>query len=241
MSVSIQCEKEFTITVKAKDKLKAYYRAENLVGGILSDDVDGHDFNFSPHGNNLPSIIPGKIGNAFEYLAFDPGVGYEGDTVIVGDPIFDVADKSWLLRFWLNHGPMVFEAEQLIWNNENQISLGITNNGQIHVFTEPDGSNDIFSAVLSPGVWYRVIAFGDVLHGILGLKIDNNPTQTSFYTGSASFLYNFVSMGFDRLNDYNLALDEIGFWKDYIWTQADFDKDWNNGNGITFPEAQQIG
>jgi hypothetical protein len=86
--------------------------------------------------------------------------------------------------------------------------------------------------------WHRIIATLDVVTRDISVQVDNGSVHHQSAALPAWSWRGDDILWIGTLTStpaYTSYLDEIGYWRDYIFTDADRLCDWNDGDGVTFP------
>ena len=177
---------------------------------------------------------PGKIGNAFEIGPLDFGSWHESTRQGLNTVQGDFTVRFWYKNEWgLNDAYVDHEDDA---GNRWLILSRWGVNGEYFEFSISGDSNWAYvdSEEFTYGPWHLITAYkrGDEI----GIRVDNGVNTTAPFVSDAlpaSSAYLWVA---GPLPWYlYICIDELALWKDYAFTDADFDLDWNNGNGRTWP------
>jgi hypothetical protein len=151
--------------------------------------------------------------------------------------LFDVFEQSFTIRFWMR---LLEPGTDDLFMDLNDLGPpgsqwrfeidSPTNKARFTLFGQALLSNE---AIPIDGQFHRVVVSRDFDGSLLTIKIDDNPTLSDLYTGtdaSAALDYFFIGN-----TGFAFDMDELGIWKDYVWTEADETYDWNSGDGRTSP------
>jgi hypothetical protein len=88
--------------------------------------------------------------------------------------------------------------------------------------------------------WHRIIATFQVSGAVCTIQVDDGAIDStsispSLWRGDQDFWI--ASWGPDGPMSPTVPflIDEVGFWREYVFTPADRTSDWNGGSGITYP------
>ena len=217
--------------------LVAYWPMDEVSNG--SGPVQRNDVRGSNHltDNNTVTSNPGRVGNAAQFVRANTEYLSIADNA---DLRTGNIDYTWAV--WVN--PDTVAADRSIiskWNSgsNGEYLLRIDTAGGTAAFYITNGTT--FTAVTRPSVftagqWHLVIFYHDSVNDEIGISIDGDtPTTIPWANGSIGSAVPFM-VGVDNGNlgvtNFDVRIDEVGFWKRVLTVQERADL-WNNDNGNT--------
>lgn len=245
------CPKTFSITVTNPTIIPvAYYKLDVLGGGGVALDSGPNGYHSNADAGN-PTIVAGKITNAFRWP-----FGASRQRLATQD----IGGKDLTVRFWarVNIDPGFYYSWPIYWGTlQTRLSargiavgppyLGLppagaysearpylpTIGGSGVIWSEPT----VMASALMDYAWHRVAVRFNKTTNILSIKVDNGADNSAVVanpaalTGSAAFMSGCVGAGAPT---DSIETCEIGLY-DHYFTDAELLADWAAGAGQTYP------
>lgn len=230
--MAITCSRDLSIVVTAAlPEPLAYYKLDSFSVLTVDDSVGSRDLTLVLV-TTPPTIIPGKIGNAFQRASGVTSWRAERTNADI-----DLGGTDFTVRLWFRRtgtGIIMFDTYSAVDPGEHTFTLqmDVINMRVQAIIANGPGFGD--SATLNTpnnsiilNQWHHLIAWHR--SGVeIGMRLDNAaPVTTPFLIG----LDPLATIEIDSASD----LDEVSIWRGQVLTTNQQNADWNDGNGVTYP------